>query len=315
MSSSQIYINDHEEKLELLLCGYTKNILQSSIPNVVVQLIMLFYHHNLKRLFAIDTTQFTTRYDVFEHFRKSRHATQKAKYAGAWKRAKPIKGTMRFNADQYKTASGISYGWELFDFNYDDRYCKDCGEELDLCGTHCINCGTKDGLYTITHNKIRDIYFEKFKRGGFNVEKEKPGLLESGRKPADIYGYEFIHGLDYAFDITLTSPFKKNTLADTIKFIGISAEKAIRMKYKKYKDDIKNVHWKFQPIAFERTGGFSLPAQLLTKRIALQLAAKYNINYHIVLNSIVTEISSILLKEAAQLVIRRKADIGPDWYE
>eukprot|EP01084_Bolivina_argentea_P291423 500862_1 len=69
MSSSQIYINDHEEKLELLLCGYTKNILQSSIPNVVVQLIMLFYHHNLKRLFAIDTTQFTTRYDVFEHFR------------------------------------------------------------------------------------------------------------------------------------------------------------------------------------------------------------------------------------------------------
>ncbi len=106
-----------------------------------------------------------------------------------------------------------------------------------------------------------------------------------------------------------------NRLADTIKFTGITAEKAIRDKYIKYAKDIKNVSWKFQPISYERTGGWSLPAQLLTKRIAKQTANKFNINFHIVLHSMITEISSILLKSAANMIIRKKTDIGPCDYD
>ncbi len=148
-----------------------------------------------------------------------------------------------------------------------------------------------------------------------NIQKEKPGLLWSGRKPADIYAFNYLNGSDYAFDVTVVSPYKKNKIARTMQHTGISAEDAILSKYKKYQMDIEGVNWKFQPIAFERTGGWSLPSQLLLKRIARLTSSKFNIQFQIVLKGMVTEISSILLKQTANMIIRRKTDIGPDYFD
>ncbi len=111
------------------------------------------------------------------------------------------------------------------------------------------------------------------------------------------------------------NPYRIDYLADTIRFSGISAEKANINKYKKYEKDIENVSWKFQPLAFERTGGWSYPAQLYVKHIANLLSIKHKVHISVVLNSLVTEISSILMKSVANMVIKRKVDCGPAWVE
>ena len=79
----------------------------------------------------------------------------------------------------------------------------------------------------------------------FTKEKEKPGLLESGSKPADNYVYGYLNNIDYAFDVTVVSPYTKGNLKDSSLSIGITAEKGVYDKYKKYQDDIVGVHWKF----------------------------------------------------------------------
>ncbi len=207
----------------------------------------------------------------------------------------------------------IRYGWNLYDWLYDDQECNDCGRELDIWGNHSINCGSKDGVFTITHNKIRDVLCDNGQRADMNFEKEKAGLLDSGGKPADIYGHGYKNGTDYAFDVTVKSPYIDANIAKTIKSVGITTIIASLDKYKKYKTDIINVPFIFQPLAFERTGGWGLPSQLFVKHIAKQLASKFNINFNIMLQSMVREISCILLKQAAKQALRRKVDNGPMW--
>ena len=70
--------------------------------------------------------------------------------------------------------------------------------------------------------------------------------------------------------------------------------------------------WKFQPIAFEATGGFSLPALLLVNRISKLVSPRSNIPVPIIQRFIISEISCILLRSASWMLQRKKTDIVPN---
>ncbi len=55
---------------------------------------------------------------------------------------------------------------------------------------------------TVRHNRVRDCLFKWAKKALFMVEKEKPGLLCDGRKPADIFIKAYREGVGHAFDVT-----------------------------------------------------------------------------------------------------------------
>eukprot|EP01083_Nonionella_stella_P303650 1051959_1 len=135
---------------------------------------------------------------------KARYKCSTATSAGAWITAIPTTKRLRLSPKEYLTACYLRYGWDLFD---GVNRCIDCGEVIDKLGIHCLHCG-KYGGWTTRHNKIRDCLYHWCTVAQFCAKKELEGLLLSGRKPVDIFVYSYLDRIDYAFDVTVVSPYK-----------------------------------------------------------------------------------------------------------
>ena len=85
-------------------------------------------------------------------------------------------------------------------------------------------------------------------------------------------------------------------MQDTIQYELISAEKAIVGKYDKDKNDIIDENWKFQPLSFEATGGWSITSKLIINTMSQILGSKCNINHDIIRKSITNEVSCTLIR-------------------
>ena len=69
--------------------------------------------------------------------------------------------------------------------------------------------------------------------------------------------------------------------------------------------------FKFQPIAFEASGGFSIAAQMLIKKIAGAVAARFGVKRCVIAKRISDEISVVIMRSAAQMILRRKVEKLP----
>ena len=156
------------------------------------------------------------------------------------------------------------------------------------------------------HDLIRDVIYFWAKKAEFTVEKEKYGLLLGGKKPADVYIYAFRKGSAYALDVTVASPFKAGkVLRSAAQYHLAAADVAASDKYKKYRQDIADQPWKYQPLCFEALGGFDEPARLCIGSIAKRACKKINVPQAVVVQSMTREISAILARGAARLALRR----------
>ena len=243
---------------------------------------------------------------------KTRMKSNMAPNAGAWIRTIPKSPRLRLSPNEYRISCHLRYGWSIFDTNFDDK-CIDCGEVIDKYGIHCLHCGQYGG-WTRRHNAIRDCIFRWAQKAQVGVIKEKNGLLlENNRKPGDIFVDSYIDGVDYAFDVTVTSPYKSDVIKDSSRDILAAAEIACKDKYNKYWFDINNdnVNWKFQPLSFEATGGFDKPPILLIGKLADAISARYGIPSQIVRKSISDELSIIITRGSARLILRRLVEKEP----
>ena len=140
------------------------------------------------------------------------------------------------------------------------------------------------------------------------VEKEKKGLLFDGSKPADIWIESFKNRMPWAFDITIVSPLKYDIIREAYAQHLAGADKAAADKYRKYREDINGVQFKFQPLAFEATGGFDEAAQLFINKIAKQVASRFGRNPAAVAKQISDEISCSIMRSTAQMMLRRSVE-------
>ena len=74
---------------------------------------------------------------------------------------------------------------------------------------------------------------------------------------------------------------------------------------------LDNSTWKLQPLSFESTGGFDKPSSLLINNLANSISARFGIPSSVIQRSIVNELSIILTKGAARLVLRRMVEKEP----
>ena len=165
------------------------------------------------------------------------------------------------------------------------------------------------GEWTSAHNEVRDILHFWSTRALLTVEKEKPGLLSSGCRPADLYLYHFLNGEDMAADITIVSPFKSSTMREAATEWLYAAKEASDRKYKKYAQDIAERTFKFQPVAFERTGGFSVPAQNFIKSVANAVQGNQHTPAAITQITISRQISVAIGRSTAQMALRRQTKL------
>ena len=146
------------------------------------------------------------------------------------------------------------------------------------------------------------------------VIKEKNGLLmDKNSKPGDIFISSREDGVDFAFDVTVTTPFESDIIRESTRDVLAAAAVASKDKYGKYYVDINNgnTNWKFQPLSFEATGGFDKPPILLINKLADAVSARYGVPAQIIRNSICNEISIILARGSARLVLRRLVEKEP----
>ena len=156
---------------------------------------------------------------------KARHTANTAPNSGSWVSTMPKSPRLRLSPQEYRTACHIRYGWCIFDDNF-ENICIDCGEIVDKYGVHCLHCGHYGG-WSWRHNAIRDCLFRWAQKAQIGVIKEKDGLCKnSGSRPGDIFVGAYMDGIDYAFDVTVTSPYKLDIIKDSAVSVLSSAHKA-----------------------------------------------------------------------------------------
>ena len=235
---------------------------------------------------------------------KVRYQSAGAPCAGNWIRSIPRTNALRMSPHEYRSACALRYGWIAFP---EHTECIDCGKVIDKLGAHALHCSS-GGEAVKRHNQIRDLLADYLAKGQFIVEREKPGLFLEGRKPADIYVTSYHDRIDYAFDVTVVSSFRYDLIKKAAHESLVAAQKGADVKYNKYKNDLHDSPFKLQPIAFEASGGFSIPAQMLIKKIADAVSSRYGMKRCVIAKKISDEISVILLRSAARMVLRRKVE-------
>ena len=138
------------------------------------------------------------------------------------------------------------------------------------------------------------------------VEKEKPGLLCDGRKPADIYIKAYQEGIDWAFDVTVVSPLAVRHQRAAQSVVCAAARAASDGKYKAYRGSYEDRSWKFQPLACEAMGGWDKPMDLVIRSIAKALGNRWNARWQSIQRIIKQEISMILIRGTVHMIMRRQ---------
>ena len=137
------------------------------------------------------------------------------------------------------------------------------------------------------------------------AEREKKGLLLSGKEPADLYVVAHRHRQDYAFDVTVISPCQTTMVQKAAQYPLLVAQHAVNAKYEKYAEDIRGQPWKLQPLAFEATGGMDKPVMYFIRDVARMVAARRRTRWQIEETSMIQEMSVILARSGADMVLRK----------
>ena len=200
-------------------------------------------------------------------------------------------------------ACHLAYSWNVYDES-ERRECVDCDELIDAKGHHTLNCG-KYGGWTARHDEVRDVLYQWMIRGNIDVVREKKGLLDGGGKPADLFVRSYDHRRDYAFDVTVKSPYQNDWVRHAVAKMLLAADKAERGKYEKYKLDIVGKNWIFEPLAIEATGGMARKVSLLIKHISQRVASNWNVRWQMIQERIRREISCVVIRGGVSMMLRR----------
>ena len=125
---------------------------------------------------------------------------------------------------------------------------------MGLTAIHTQLCRHRGGL-TKRHNRVRNYLYLKYKRAGFECEKEKYGVCLNLMKPADIWVKDFHDGKDGALDISITCPLSKVQIKKKHHKKYDASYNAIKVKMKHYEQAVDEASIQFEPLIWESFGG------------------------------------------------------------
>lgn len=143
------------------------------------------------------------------------------------------------------------------------------------------------------------------------VETERVGLLHSARRPGDVYIHSYRDGVDWAFDVVVTSPLGVVQRQGAAVEILYAAKGAAREKYDALSGLVEDKSGKFQPISMEALGGMDEPSLLLIRSMAKMIGNSWSTRWQDIERTILQEISAIIHKGAAYLLMRCMLDSQP----
>ena len=230
-----------------------------------------------------------------------------AKGAGQWKLAMPKDPLRTMSSEEFWVATHRAMNWNLFTNR--SAVCNDCSKLIDRRGDHCLNCGSYGG-WTNRHNLVRDHLAKWARRGNMDVAIEEAGLMPGRLRPGDLGIRSYKDCRHWVFDVKVKNPMAPGLLSDAARNKLAAADSAENDKYDHYRDLLDDAPFKFQPLGFEATGGCSESAQQFIDLVAKRVASVQNRRWQPIQQQIYREISCIIAREGARMVLRR---MSFDW--
>ena len=143
-----------------------------------------------------------------------------------------------------------------------------------------------------------------------DVAIEEAGLMPGRLRPGDLGIRSYKDGRHWVFDVKVKNPMAPGLLSDAARTELAAAVSAEDDKYDHYRDLLDDAPFKFQPLGFEATGGCSHAAQQFIDLVAKRVASVQNRRWQPIQQQIYREISCIIAREGARMVLRR---MSFDW--
>ena len=189
--------------------------------------------------------------------------------------------------------------------SYNNQKCPKCFAILDKFGDHAVGCSS-DGGRIFRHDRLRDVIFNYTQKAALCPVLEKRHLsLNSSSKPADVFLPSWISGRAAALDVTVISSLQNSTVIAAGAEAGAALKVAENRKISKHSVSCAESGITFLPLAVEVLGGWSAIAVKNFEKIAKMAAARSLSNSYNGSKNLFEQLSVILQKGNAHLIISR----------
>lgn len=227
------------------------------------------------------------------------------KGASTWLTARPLlKFSTVLPKSDFRDALYLRYGWEPRGL---PAICG-CGSSFNV--EHAMQCMT-GGYRGLMHNEVMSCFYRFMKEAGYKDVtwepllqplhgEEKAFQFQTANKEeearSDIRVTGFWSRLRRAFfDITAFSPYAPSNQQKPLSLF----RKSEKRKYREYGERIREVeHGDFTPLVFSTSGGMGPQAEMVIKRIGMQLAEQQNLTPSVTISWIRCRLSFAILRSS-----------------
>jgi hypothetical protein len=155
-----------------------------------------------------------------------------------------------------------------------------CNGTMDRFGDHATIC-SRNYLYR-RHEEVKSTLYRQASLAQLAAQSpiEVKRLLgeDNNERPADVYFPSWLNGKPNCIDVTIVSSYKNIDQASKEGNCGYNGNKAYEAKITKYKQRCEDNNLYFTPLVLETGGYFHKSADNVMKRMATELAPRYNLD-------------------------------------
>ena len=208
---------------------------------------------------------------------KGRLLAVQRKESGAWLTAPPVTSLgLRLEDETVRIGVGLRLGVPICS----THKCTQCGDQVDVYGTHGLHCRKKPGVHS-RHTALND----EIKRS--LVAAEVPAILElvglcrsDGKRPDGVTIIPWKRGRPLTWDVTCWDTFAPSYTSIAASGAGATANRAETRKLSLY-SELSRTHY-FIPIGLETLGAFGDEALSFLKELGhlMQVKSLETQSYH-----------------------------------
>ena len=184
--------------------------------------------------------------------------------------------------------------------------CPACRAPSDRLGDHALCCGN-EGERIARHNALRDALHSTAAAASLGPSKEVRFLLPGNdRRPADVFLPYWSGGRDTAWDVTVTHPLQRATVAKATTTPGHAASEAFNRKMRVAGEECRRQGIVFTPLAVETLGGWHKVAEEELKKLGSALARQTGQEESVAISHIFQRLSVLLVKGNSAMISNRE---------
>ena len=171
-------------------------------------------------------------------------------HTAAWSQVVPVSSLgLHLDSETIRVAVCLRLGTPVSE----PHRCR-CGKNVDPLGHHGLSCTYNEGRLP-RHANLNDVVKRALTAAGIPSWLEPVGLnRRNSTRPDGLTVFPFSGGRSLCWDATCVDTFAATNLPECTGRVGAAAEKAERLKRRKYSD--LSMRHRFEPLAVETTGVF-----------------------------------------------------------